>query len=149
MIEEKNFSGSWGMRASAWVVTYSILNENIFFGTGIADLDLDYKRFIEKERVVQVNYTSAMYNGGYHNDFLELTAAGGIISLLLFIISFYYLSKTEIKDLEIRNIKIFLLVVLLFSLFGDNFLRLQFTLNLFSLFIGIILAQERLENEKI
>ena len=149
MIEKRDFSGSWGIRASAWVVTYHILKDNILFGTGIADLDLDYKRIIEIEKVVQVNDTSAMYNGGYHNEFLELTAAGGLISFLLFIIIFYYLSRKEIKDLEIRNIKIFLLVVLLFSLLGDNFLRLQFTMNLFSLFIGIILAQERLENEKI
>ena len=145
VIEKKDFSGSWGIRASAWVVTYNILKDNILFGTGIADLDLDYKRIIEIEKVVQVNDTSAMYNGGYHNEFLELTAAGGLISFLLFIIIFYYLSKIEIKDLEIRNIKIFLLVVLLFSLLGDNFLRLQFTMNLFSLFIGIILAQEKLE----
>ena len=150
-----NYNTSWGQRASTWIVTYEILKKNILFGTSIADIDSDYKKMVIDEKIVNMKYNSldeiSILSSGYHNDFLELTAGGGLIASVLFILAFLYLFKMKIRDKEFNNIKIVLICLYLIGTIGDNFLRLQFTLNLFIFIVGILIAYynyEILENTK-
>jgi len=149
VIQNNNYGGSWGLRLSTWVVSAKILEKNPIFGTGIADLKKDYKTYIGKDKILNIHDFSAIMTGGYHNDFLEATAGGGLIACILFIIIFFKLCFVKINDKNIHNLKIAILSIFIFSLVSDNFLRLQFSENLFIIFVGIILAQKRLEKERI
>ncbi|NQY21917.1 MAG: O-antigen ligase family protein [Campylobacteraceae bacterium] len=142
---DKNFSGSWGLRLSTWVATYNILKDNILFGTGISDLNMDYIKYVVNNPDIRVDDPSVMLRAGYHSEIIEVTAAGGLIGLFLFLSCFYYLAKLKIKNMEIRNIKTILVTGFLFSVISDLFLKQQFGANLFILFAGIIIAQSRFE----
>ena len=142
---QKDFSSSWGLRLSTWVVTYNILKDNLIFGTSIADIQNDYLELITVKKIVNVENVQAIIIGGYHNDFLELSAGGGIIASMLFIVCFLYLMRLKLEDEELNNIKIILMSIFIVALIGDNFLRLQFTMNLFGLFTGIIIASARMQ----
>lgn len=152
---ENNYNTSWGLRASAWVVTYEILKKNPLFGTSIADIDNDYKKMVIDDKIVNMEYNDinemATLWAGYHNDFLELTSGGGLVAFMLFILAFLYLFKMKIKNQEFNNIKIIFLSIFLISIMADNFLRYQFTMNLFIFIVGILIAYynyESLENTK-
>ena len=74
--ENKNFSSSWGIRLSTWVATYYILKDNILFGTGISDLNMDYRKYVVNNSDIRVDNPSLMLRNGYHSEIVELTAAG-------------------------------------------------------------------------
>lgn len=144
------YHGSWGTRLGVWEVTYNNLRDNLFFGVGIGDvLDkyLDYAEDNnEKYKHSDIN---AISSGGYHNDFLEVLSGGGLIGGFIFIIVFINLIKIKIEDIFIRNIKLVVALIFIIGLIADSFLwRLQSSIALFSLFVGIICAQNRIENKE-
>lgn len=142
---ERNFTASWGIRLSTWVATYYILEDNLLFGTSIKDLNQDYIKYIVNNPKIRVDDPSVMLRNGYHSEIIDVTASGGLIGLFLFLSSFYYLAKLQINNLQIRNIKIILVSGFLFAVISDLFLRQQFGANLFILFSGIVIAQNRIE----
>ncbi len=141
----QDYSSSWGLRLSAWIVTGKILEKNPIFGTSISDIRQDYKHIVLKDKILKNGQFNAIMGNGFHDEYLEVLAGGGLIAGILFMLIFYNFCKIRIRNEEIFNAKIIILSVFIFSLTTDIFLRWQFSATLFAFFLGIFLAQERIE----
>ncbi len=83
----------------------------------------------------------------FHNQYLQVLTATGIIGLLIFLSIFYNILKLKIKSHRFNNIKIIFLSVMIFGFFTEPLLHAQFSMLFFSLIVGILLAQQRIESE--
>ena len=57
------------------------------------------------------------------------------------------LSELKLKDSEYQNIKYIYLTIILFAFVAEVILHRQFGMALFALIVGLLLAQNRVENE--
>lgn len=142
IMEDKDYGSSWGFRISTWIVTAQILQNNPF-GVGIGDIRDEYIKIVQSDKDIKNPSIIDLKIGGYHSDLLEVTAGGGYIALILFCAVFYQLLFIPTTDIEIRNIKIMIFTIFTVGLIADLFLRLQFTMALFALFVGISLNSSK------
>ena len=70
-----------------------------------------------------------------------------VIIYYVFISIFYFILKLDIKDKEIKNILIIFISVFMISNLFDNLFHSQFGESLFALFIGMFIAQYKIEIE--
>jgi O-antigen ligase len=82
-----------------------------------------------------------------HNQFLQILTQSGLIGLSIFLTIFYMIFKIPLKNKEYQNIKYIYLTVLFFSFMTEVVFPHQFSMTLFALIIGLLLAQQRIENE--
>lgn len=143
-----NYSESWGARVSAWIATKEILESNLLFGTGVGDFRDHYKELMITENTPRTSNKHVIGAAGYHSDFIEITASGGIIAMLLFISIFYYMYKLDIINKEYRNTLVILISVFAMGNIAASFLRLQFTMDLFSLFAALLVIVKQNEGRE-
>lgn len=146
-IIEGDYTGSWGGRVSAWIATKKILENNLLFGTGIGDIKNDYKYLMISENEPKHSQKYVIAEAGYHSDLLEISSGGGLVAMFLYLLIFYYLYKLDTINKEYKNILIILISVFAIGNIADNFLRIQFTMDLFSLFVSLIATQKRFKKE--
>lgn len=139
-IYDGTYSGSWGARLEFWDVGLTAIQQEPFLGIGIGDIASNLKEGKKSSDTIWDVKT-----GGYHSDFLETIVAGGLVGAILFISIFIFLWKAKVRDPLVNNMRIIVTVLFVFGLIADNFLRAQFTIVLFTLFVGIVFAQQRHE----
>jgi O-antigen ligase len=83
----------------------------------------------------------------FHNQYAEILTEVGLIGLALFLWMFYRIFKIPLRDKQFIAIKIILVSVFLVGFIAEPYLHKQFTLALFSLVLGILLAQSRVDND--
>ena len=136
---------SFGQRIAMFYVGYQIIKEHPLLGVGTGDemdllkeaVDTEYKKFkyLEQRR-------------HFHNVFLHITVQLGLIGLALVILVFYYFYRLKVEDKYYSNIKYIFITVFLITCMTGNMFHQQFTIALFSLFVGLIVSQNLLESKR-
>ena len=145
VIEKKSYCTSWGGRVGAWIVSKDIIMQNPILGVGIIDNMKDFHSIIDsKYPEMKCMHQSFMHT---HNQYLEVFTQMGIIGVLLFISIFYMIARLPIKECQYKNIKYIYLTILIFSFIPEVIFHRQFSMALFALIVGLLLAQYRIENE--
>lgn len=145
VVKKENYCTSWGMRVGAWIISKDIIVQHPLLGMGTAD---NMKEF---HHLIDTKYPSMTCMHGtfkhVHNQYLQIWTALGLIGLLMFLWIFYALGKMVIKDKELSSIKYIYISILFFAFIPEVLFSRQFSLALFALIVGILLAQHRIENE--
>ncbi len=145
VVEEKNYCSSWGSRVGSWIVSKDIILEHPILGIGTVDNMKEFHGLIDTKypemKCIQGNFMHL------HNQYLQILTQLGLIGLIFFLAIFYMLGKLQLKHCELRKIKYIYLIILLFAFIPEVLLHRQFGLALFALTVGLLLAQNRIENE--
>lgn len=149
LIDNNDYCSSWGRRVGGLIVAKEIISDKVFLGTGLS-YDMVYlKKYIDNNSSIFPNYrynsqcVRTLYH--YHNYYIQSTVRLGFVGLFIFLMIFYSIFKLDIKDKEIKNILIIFLSIFIISNLFDNLFHSQFGESLFALFIGLFLAQHRVE----
>ena len=120
-----------------------IILDNPMFGVGFGD-DMDMM-------VEMMNSTNPEFKcinkSHFHNQYIQTSTQSGLVGLGLLFFFFYTVFKVKIKNVEIRNIKWILLSTFLVTFIPEPLFGRQFSLALFGLMLGLILAQYRSEQQ--
>lgn len=145
VIEREDYCSSWGSRAGAWVVSKDIIVEHPLVGVGIVDNMKEFHTLIDTKypqmKCVQANFMHM------HNQYLQILTELGIVGLILFLFIFYRIANIKLEEQEYRLMKYIYITVLLFSFVPEVIFHRQFSMALFALIIGLLLAESRTENE--
>ncbi len=145
VVEDKNYCTSWGGRVGAWIVSKDIVSHDPLLGVGIQDNMKEFHQIIDdKYSTMKCMHRSFMHT---HNQYLQILTSLGFLGLFAFLAMFYYLVKLKIEDKELHHIKYIYISIVLFSFMPEVLWGRQFSLALTALVFGIILAQNRIENE--
>jgi len=144
-IEAKKYCTSWGSRIGAWVVSKDMIRSHPIVGIGIDDNMQEFYKLIKAKYPEMICNEKPLVH--MHNQYLQILTQTGMIGLILFLLIFYMIAKLEIKSYEFRQIKYIYLTVVLFAFVSEVLLHRQFGMALFALIVGLLLAQNRVENE--
>ncbi|MCD6259038.1 MAG: O-antigen ligase family protein [Helicobacteraceae bacterium] len=142
-ILDGDFNSSWGVRAAFWIISYEIVKEHPLIGVGVGD----YKTSA-KEVLAQNNYNFApevvafCSKSHFHNQYLMVLIQTGLLGLLSMFYLFYKLFKLNIKNQELKEINIIFLSVMLTAFIAEPLWIRQFTLMLFLVFSGLMIASQ-------
>ncbi|MEA2028597.1 MAG: O-antigen ligase family protein [Campylobacterota bacterium] len=147
-IVEGDKCNSLGGRVFTWQVAYDIAQDAPFLGMGVGD-HVEYlkKQMHEDEKFAQCKTLIDMIDY-FHSQYIETTTSIGLLGLIVFLLIFNFLYQIEIKNREVDQIKVILLVIFLAIFIVDVLFRKQLALAFFSLIVGLILAQNRVETTK-
>lgn len=134
-----DYNSSWGNRVGAWEVTGVILKNNYLIGVGNED-NIEELRVIttEREYLQPLNWFEH-----FHNQYLQILTALGVVGLILFLNIFFQLYRVPIEERESNLIKISFLTIFLVGFIAEPFLHKQFPMALFSLFTAYTLLNQR------
>ncbi len=145
VIEKKDYCTSWGGRVGSWIVSTDIIRENPLLGVGIIDNMKVFHRIIDYHYPkMRCMHKSFMHT---HNQFLEIATQMGLVGLLFFIYLFYTMARLPIVERQYKNIQYTYVALLGFAFIPEVLFHRQFSMALFALITGLILAVYRIENE--
>lgn len=145
VIEKQNYCSSWGGRIGTCIVAKDIMVENPILGVGIIDNMTQFHTLIDTKYPEMKCMQEFLMH--MHNQILQIFTQLGLIGLIIFLSIFFMVSKLSFDNIEYRNIKYIYLTVLLFSFVSEVIFHRQFSMALFTLVVGLLLAQHRIENE--
>lgn len=140
-----NYNTSLGARIGLDIVAKDIVNQHPLFGVGIGDY------LSEKVKMVDEKYPKRVYVRflvHYHNQYAEFAVIAGILGLFSYILLLFSIGRQPIRDNHIQTLKYLFLTLFMLSSLIDAMFHLSRPLSLFALFVGIVLAQHRIETEK-
>lgn len=143
-----NYASSLGVRIALIDLGLQISNENILFGVGIKD-NLDKKvEYAQKEENKNYKFlASTSHKMHFHNEYIQILTSIGLVGLILFLYFLYALVTIRIKSLEFSNLKLILFTTILLGMMASTILYNRHIIAFIALFIGILLAINRIENE--
>ncbi|RLA60514.1 MAG: hypothetical protein DRQ78_09435 [Epsilonproteobacteria bacterium] len=145
VVEKEDYCSSWGSRVAVWVVAEDIMLENPVLGVGISDNMTEFHNLMsEKYPKMECVQGHLMH---MHNQYIQTFTQLGFIGLVLLLGIFYMVIKLPLKEIEYRNIQYVYVTVVLFAFVSEVLYHRQFSMALFALIIGVLLAQNRVENE--
>lgn len=145
VVEEGDYCSSWGSRIGVWIVSKEIMAEHPILGIGIVDNMQEFYNILRTEHQEMICTGNTLVH--MHNQYLQILTQVGPIGLIIFLSIFYHIGRLKIKEHEYRNIKYIYLTVVLFAFVSEVLLHRQFGMALFALVVGLLLAQNRFENE--
>ncbi len=144
IVEQHNFCDSFGRRVAVWIIASEIVREHPLTGVGVSDAMSVMRTHIDKSHP---NMQCVKDMPHFHNEIVQLAVQLGIPGVILYLLLFYTLLTMKIRQPEYRNLAIvFVMTYTIASMFETVFHE-QFTLALFALFAGILLAVKRTEQE--
>jgi O-antigen ligase len=144
IIYYNDFNTSSGVRIGFYIIGYDILKDNPLIGVGVSDTMNEVKKYANN---LPYDFNKLKTMPNVHNDFLQILIQLGIIGALLYILIFYNIFKIIIKDIYYKNLPIIFVSIYVISSMFENMIHQQFSMLLFTLFVGLFLAQNRIENE--
>lgn len=145
VIEKQDYCTSWGGRIGAWIVSNDIIKQNPVLGAGLINNMQDFHEIIDsKYPEMKCMHGSFMH---VHNQYLQILTQMGFIGFFFLLAIFYMFGSLKIKHDELRKIKYIYITLALFAFMSEVLLHRQFSLSLFALIFGLVLAQHRIENE--
>lgn len=145
VVEKEDYCSSWGSRVAVWVVAEDIIIEHPVLGVGVSD------NMTEFHNLISTTYPKMECIQGHlmhmHNQYIQIFTQLGFIGLVIFLSIFYMILKLPLKEVEYRNIQYVYVTVVLFAFVSEVLYHRQFSMALFALIVGILLAQNRVENE--
>jgi O-antigen ligase len=139
-IIKQDYHTSIGYRVALVHVGVEVFKEKPIFGWGIKDNFEAIKQITKQKEFRHLAFTYNVLNHHYHNQYIIYATQLGVLGLILFLLLFYYLSKTDAKNDELNKIKFILIVVIMISLLSTELFHQMHPIALFSLFSGLILA---------
>jgi len=145
VVQNQNYCSSWGARLGFWIISVDITKQNPIVGVGIKD------NMSEFHSLVKTTYPQMKcidYLPHFHNQYLQIVTSTGLVGLSIFLVLLLRIFMLDIKSKRYNNIKIIFLSVLTFGFFAEPLLHAQFSMLFFSLIVGTLLAQTRIEKCK-
>lgn len=145
VIENKDYCTSWGSRVAAYIVAKDIIVADPIIGLGAIDNMNAFHHLIEyKYPEMRCLHTGFKH---FHNQLLQIITQLGVVGLIIFLSIFYQMYKIPLQAQYFRTIRNVYLAVILFSFIPEVVFPHQFSMTLFALLVGLLLAQSRYENE--
>ncbi len=144
-ISNQQYSTSFGSRVAMAHTAISIIKENPLFGVGIKDNLDEMITIAYSESRYDIKHLILFYDWHFHNQYIDIITQTGVIGLFLFLGIFFMLYRVKIYDKEINNIKYLFILSVLFSIISSDLFHQKHFMYLITLFIGLILAQNRYE----
>jgi O-antigen ligase len=145
VIQSGDYCSSWGSRIAVWVIAEEIMVEHPVLGVGISDNMTEFHTLLSND------YPQMHCIQGHlmhmHNQYIQTFTQLGAIGLFLLLAVFYMIIKLPLNDIEYRNIQYIYVSVVLFAFVSEVLYHRQFSMALFALITGLLLAQHRSENE--
>jgi len=145
VVENQDYCSSWGTRVAVWVVSKDIMLKHPFLGIGTIDNMTEFHALINTKYPHMKCIQGTLMH--MHNQYIQIFTQLGLIGLLVFLSIFYAIFRLPLKRGEYKNIKYVYLTILLFAFISEVILHRQFSIVLFTLISGLLLAQSRIENE--
>ncbi len=146
MIQDNNFNGSIGIRIDMWMIGLDLIKENPVLGTGAGSEMLALRSEIQKYYPDKVKIIDLPT---FHNDLIQILVQLGLVGGVLYLSTFYYILKLQIADESYSKTRFIFVVVFFVSSMFEIMFHAQFPMVLFTLFMGIFLAQNRIENKEL
>ena len=146
VLDQENYCSSWGSRIGFWIISKEILSDDPLLGIGERD-NMDRFKMLVAEKYPEMECMTKLPH--YHNQYLQIMTATGFVGLLFFLYMLYRIYRIDINVVRYKNIKMILLTLYLFGFIAEPLLHAQFSMLLFSLFVGVLLAQSRLEKSTV
>jgi O-antigen ligase len=136
MVNEKDFTNSFSVRVSLWIMGINQFLDNPIIGKGIGDEAVGLETYIKKYNFTNYDDFQGKYID-YHNAFVQYAVQLGIGGFILFVLLLIMLLRLKFKSIVYRNLNI--TFVCLFSLLSMNGLSLHImaSMVLFSLFASV------------
>ncbi|MEA1879406.1 MAG: O-antigen ligase family protein [Campylobacterota bacterium] len=144
VINNQDYCSSWGARVGAYITAKDIVVTHPIVGVGITD-NMDIFRGLLDTKYQYMACIRELEH--MHNQYLQILTQLGFLGLFIFISIFYNLGNIKIKNREFRNIKYVYLAILFVGFIAEVLFHRAFSLALYSVMVGLILAQNRVENE--
>jgi len=145
VVKNKDYCTSWGGRVGAWILSKDIILKNPFIGAAPVDNMIEFHTLIDnKYPEMKCMHDSFMH---VHNQYLQIFTQLGIVGLIIFLSLFYFIGTLPLKDGEYSKIKYIYLTVIMFAFISEVIMHRQFSMALFALIVGLLIAQYRTENE--
>ena len=145
VVENEDYCSSWGSRVAVWVVAEEIMIENPVFGVGISDNMTEFHNLLSAEHPQMKCIQGQLMH--MHNQYIQTFTQLGMIGLVLLLAVFYQIIRLPLKDIEYKNIQHIYVTVILFAFVSEVLYHRQFSMALFALIVGLLLAQNRVEDE--
>lgn len=146
IVNHNDLSTSFGTRVGFIQLGWEIFKDNPVFGVGLKDnieLRMQYAR--ENENNAMLHFTKWAVDTHFHNEYIEILTSIGLIGFFLFILFLYNITTIKIQSIEYNNLKLIFIITLVFGVTTSALFHQRETIALFSLFIGILLAQNKFE----
>ncbi|MCW9026951.1 MAG: O-antigen ligase family protein [Thiovulaceae bacterium] len=145
--EESNYNTSLGTRIAYYPLTYDMLSqkENSFiFGVGMGDIQKELIKSIKRTDYIKIGPLNIQH---VHSSYLTAYLNAGILGLILLILLFYYLFSMKFENKEYKFIKYLFLLNFSIGIIPDILLTQKIMMVYFSIFVALILAQQKAEYE--
>ena len=106
-------------RILIWQSSFKIINENLILGVGIGDVRDEL--MVKYREIGDQDLIASKYNA--HNQFLEITIEGGIVSLISFLLIIFYMTYSAIINKNLLLI-FFVAIMIFFFMFETVLYRL-------------------------
>lgn len=144
-LQQENFNTSFGNRLASYVIAKEILAErSLLAGVGIGDRDSEKNRIIQRDYQGQMKVAEA--HGHFHSYFIDTLVGSGLLGLGALIALLIAIYQARVIDNEIAYIKLVTLFTIIIADLPDRVLHQQNTMLFFAFFIGLVLAQCRIES---
>jgi len=140
-VNQNQYCSSWGVRLAYIIGGSQIVFNNPLLGVGYGD---DMDMMVEMSRLTNPEFKCA-HGKHFHNQYIQTSTQSGLVGLGLLLLFLYTVFKIKIENVEIRNIKWILLSTYVVTFIPEPLFGRQFSLALFALMLGLILAQYRTE----
>jgi len=137
---KKDFCSSVGSRFGFWIVGADILMDNPIIGVGVSDAMTEFREYVAKDYPYK---KCISHYPNLHNDLIQILVQLGIVGGLIYILIFYNIFKINIHDYRYKNLPIIFVSVYVISSMFENMIHQQFSMALFSLFVGIFIASNK------
>lgn len=146
VIEQQNFRTSLGNRLFSYFLAEKYVQDhNYLIGEGAGSIT------ITKNAIIERHFSNADQNAKqyshFHQYYVSTLVQYGLVGLILLFLMFYYLYKIKIVDPQLQFIKNITLLVIIISDMADGMLFIRAMMVVFAIFIGLALAQQRIERE--
>lgn len=145
-ISSQQYHTSYGQRIAIAYMGTIIAKDHPIFGVGTGE-EMDALKELVKTKHQEFSFLSERRH--FHNIFVHTMVQLGLLGVILLVLIFYYLYKIKIKDRYLLNVKYIFTTIFLITCLTGNMFHQQFTMAFFSLFVGLILSQNRLEKSKV
>lgn len=148
VIEKQDFRTSFGNRLFAFFIADKYLEDyNFLVGEGAGSIKIT-KNDILKKHFSDTRHANTIYTH-FHQYYVSTLVQYGLVGLSLLFLLFYYFYKVKIRDPKIHYLKNLTLLVMIISDLADGMLFIRSTMIIFAIFIGLVLAQSRIENMQL
>ena len=142
---DDDYSRSFGIRMSLWIMGANVFSENPLLGTGIGDEKTGMQKYADKYKITR--YMGLPDKGyiDYHSMYVQYAVQLGIAGLILITSLIYHLFTVKFKSRIYRNLNFAFATSILITSTVSNILDTIFPMIFFTFFAAILSAISKSE----